>query len=375
MWRRCNAGGRVYRLGFMRLSVRPISVLIAISLCAAACGSSSTPRSADPVSSTAAGAPTSLITTSLAGTIQTTTNWSPSVCGGTCGSPAGKPPGSQQTSSGAPGSSSPPSTTSQAPSVQTSAEAPTGAAIKADAQAAVDQVAGSFPRPPSARPARPDQRLVEGFMTPPGNVVYKSTYLTSTGTVQQTLAFYTSALAHDGTPSSAGDFTNGSIDVKIIEIRLPGGRREYSAPQAQIGVAAVAGGVAIAVRISSSWNPQRPVNTYIGPSPGTVDVIQGRTATAATFHATITGAGATRLAAVIDALGTQVDASYNCPTAPPKQTTTMTFHPPGQEITVTLPDGCPYGPFLDVGGASYTLTSDGTIRSTLQSVLPSLPTP
>lgn len=308
----------------MRPLVRPACVLIVISLWVAACGSSpTTPTDAGPIGSSAAGQLTP--------------------------------------------------TTSMEPTTQASAQESTKTAIQADAQAAVDQAAASFPRPSSARPIKPDQRLVEGFIVPPGNVVQKTIYLSSTDSVQRTLAFFASALADDSGSSSSGDFSAGSFHVKIVQLTLPGGGSEYSAPMAQIGVAAVAGGVIIGVQISSDWNPARPVNTYIGPSPGVVDVQQGPADAAPTFNGEVSGAGATQLAAAVDALGLQANATYSCPSTTPTATK-LIFHPHGQAVTVTLLNGCPYGPFLAVGGRTYTLAPNGTVGDVLHSVLRSLPT-
>lgn len=264
-------------------------------------------------------------------------------------------------------------TTPRKPTTRTGAQDSTDTAIQADAQAAVDEAASSFPRPPSARTIEPDPRLVEGFIVPPGKVVQKTIYLSSTDSVQKTLSFFASALASESAPSSSGHFSIGSFQVNVVEFTLPAASSGYSAPIAQIGVAATAGGVVIGVQISSSWNPARPADTYIGPSPGTADVQQDRAYTASTFSGEVTGKGAARLAAAVDALGIQANATYSCPSTTPTATT-LIFHPPGQVVTVTLLNGCPYGPFLAVGGRTYTLDSNGTILTVLRSVLPSLPT-
>ncbi|MET3807234.1 hypothetical protein ABIB25_004257 [Nakamurella sp. UYEF19] len=208
---------------------------------------------------------------------------------------------------------------------------------------------------------------------PPANTVTRTIYLSSTDSVQRTLAFFASALANDNQSSSSGDFTIGSLHVKTVEFPLPAAGSGYWSPTAQIGVAAVAGGVAIGVRISSAWHLVRAVDTYIGPSPGTVGVQQGPADAATTFSAQITGKGANRLAAAVDAVGIQATASYSCTSNSPTATK-LTFHPQGRVVTVTLLNGCPYGPFLAVGGRNYTLASTGTIATTLRSVLPSLPT-
>ena len=311
------------RLGVMRPRLRPICLAIAISLWVAACGSSTTtPTAGGPTGSSWARQPTP--------------------------------------------------TTSEEPTTRPSTQETTDTAVQAAAQAAVDQAASSFPRPPSARTIDPDPRLVQGFVVPPGAVVQKTIYLSSTDSVQQTLAFFASALANDRATSSSGSFSIGSFHVRTVELTLPGGGRGYQAPLAQIGVAATAGGVTIGMQISSTWNPSRPANTYIGPSPGTVDVQQGPSYTASTFSGKVSGAGATRLAAAVDALGIQATVTYSCPSTTPTSTT-LVFHPPGHVVTVTLLSGCPYGPFLAVGGQTYTLASNGTIGTVLRLVLPSLP--
>ena len=289
-----------------------------------------------------------------------------------CGSPPGTPAAPKAISDSAPPRQSAPTEslkTTNRPSVTDS----TDAAVQTDAMAAVDQAAAAFPRPPSASTVPPNRRLTDGFVIPPGNVVHATIYLSSEASVQDTLAFFASAFADQNVTSSIGDFSDGSTHVKIMQLALPGGGRGFSAPMAQIGVAAApAGGVMIGVQISSVWEPVRPANTYIGSSPGVVDVRQGSAYAHPTFRGRVTGAGAVRLAVAVDALGITTSALFSCTSAVPTSTE-LTFHPSGRVITVTLLNGCPYGPFLVVDGQTYTLASTGTIGSVLRSVLPALP--